>query len=328
MSHNVLDFGNTTEDWNRALAEGGDVYFPAGNYWVGTSLHVGSGTRVHGAGSATVIHQARESRNHLLRLDGSGITIEDLSINGSEGLGGHGIAVAGQNATDILLRNLDVSAISSDGISLAATISQNVRVMDCTVRGCGLAGITVRSGTAINCKFIGNTVSNTREMNLGVTAQVQNMVIAENILDGTGIADNITCYGRDRSNIIISNNLCSNGGINGIHVGAERVTVTGNQIESPTKYGIQLVNTNHPAKSYVCTDNIILDVKTHSGIWVQELDLGVISGNVINQIAQHGIWLKNCRKVRVAGNVIDNVGGQSVTTTLDCSTCVIENNLS
>jgi len=296
---------------NVILANGGAIYAPEPPvfYGLGSQLLINTdGTNFYGDGAASLFKRLDGVNGHMIRIDADEIEISRMKLDGNRAnnSSGQGITTAGTAVSNINIFHMNVFECPNDGIALATTLATNVNVKNCYVTGCDGAGITVRAGVAEDCNFSHNTVFDTFEMNCGVTSQAHGIVINGNVLRMTNTADNITCYGPGSTNVVVTGNMCSDSGNNGIHIGADDFLVTGNLVRNTANYGIQLRHSGEPLSGAVCSGNVIYDVG-RTGIWVDTVTAGVITGNSIRKTTEHGIWIKDCNGIIAKNNVMSEI---------------------
>ncbi|AZA76887.1 right-handed parallel beta-helix repeat-containing protein [Chryseobacterium sp. G0186] len=180
-----------------------------------------------------------------------------------------GIVVSGENIT--IFKNYFEN--SSQGIYIAEN-SNFVSISDNDIENTILEhGMYLDSGIS-NLTVIGNRVRNT--MKIGIKLQNQ---------------DNPDHPEYVCNNIIISNNIVENTGSGGDGILINNTTSL--LLKVPELY----------AKNVVVSGNVVRNAGQH-GINVRFVDLGVISNNVINDIAFSGIYISDTKGVEVCNNNI------------------------
>ena len=105
--------------------------------------------------------------------------------------------------------------------------------------------------------------------------------------------------------ITVSNNKVSNSTDNGIFSASGNQTdlvFSGNSLDTVGSIGMNLVN----AVRVAVIGNIIRNVATNHGMWVQNVDYININSNVIDANTNDGIYLNTVTSVSLVGNQIGN----------------------
>jgi hypothetical protein len=200
---------------------GHTILVDSGTY--NTSLVVNKSLRIIGSGiNTTVINAVGEFAVHVVAND---VLIEGFSMKG--GSGGLTIGVYFDHSVNSVLRNDSVSGVSfGQGYAVYAAYSDNVTIDQ------NIVGPDSSSGILIT-----NSLKNFR---------VSDNYVHDN--GGYGINANATINGLIIGNSVIGN---SYDGI-GIGFGSRDITVTGNTIEGPSEFGLDVIDPD-------CVGNVIYD---------------------------------------------------------------------
>lgn len=260
---NILDYGAVGDDsTNNAVAiqkaldagAGRTVYIPHGVFKItDNSLSVANGTTVTGPGT---IHFAL-ANDHGFNLNGSNITIEDITIQGPRSTDAfssneYGIYCVGTNTstrkTNIIIRNVEITKFGMSGIRFQFV--NDFEITGCNIYNCGYDGI-------VNMSCDNGTISGNRIKSIGpgTAGNAYGIAISHGggsasvdpvckniVIDGNQVHDVfwecIDTHGGQ--NLIISNNV-----VTGECVGAaialpsadetrviRNITVTGNTVDS------------------------------------------------------------------------------------------------
>lgn len=297
-----------------AEANGSAVYLPTGTYAV-TSLRidVASGFRMYGDGYGSVLKGASAGTQIILLAERTGYTainglqLENFRVDGNSGgqfeaglvqlnncvgfvvnglwiengtrasapSGVNGIAfsagtVSGTGSigsiTNCYIRNCSKAGINWTSEAVAGYIAGNV-IRDCTGNG-SCPGIQLNGG--FNGRVIGNYITNTQGPGIyvavsGVGATSRNAIIANNSVYACGVSSTTLGDG-----ILVAN-------ASGTAVG--RFVISGNQV-------------------YDCGNS----TAGGAGIYIQNDDNIVVSGNLCRNNEYDGIRVLNCNHVSITGN--------------------------
>lgn len=276
-------------------------------YLVGGGLIIPSETHLLGQGKPTIKLTAASQLSMFDLEDNSDIEIEKLELYGNaevelDNTGSCGIdsdpGVSKIKIRDCFIHHFARHGMSIDGVTDA--IIENNIVED----SYWAAGILISSTTqSANVKILNNTVRRTQYANIHGFFGCVGLQVIGNFCDGSNagitvlgggqVADNITFYQEDTGGLltdaIIANNVCLNSGNHGMHIGGDRVIITGNVIKNPTNGGLFIAKgdntTPDPAVQVVVTGNNIKFADrtaiTAIGINLRNYTTGTISGNII-----------------------------------------------
>lgn len=345
-----------------ALATGRPIRVPEASvaYLIDAgNLTIPTGTRLIGDGPNSKVTINTTTLNPLFDLeDNTDISIEGLWLAGNSttqlsASSGSSAISCDDGAERITIKNCRITNWTRHGIALDgvtdALIEGNI-VKD-TYRGSGI--LCSRTVPSDNVSVINNTVRRSQSGNIHAFFGVRGWRVTGNFCDGTdtgvggalAVADNITAYsdygtGGELTDVAIVGNLCLNSGNNGMHIGGDRITITGNTVVNPVNGGIFCAKSDNvtpeDSEGWVVADNYIVysdnsgagvqrginlrNAKNYSitgntvvraavGIEINGLDTtsygvatGTIIGNTVDSYSTYGIWLRN----KVQGAVISN----------------------
>jgi hypothetical protein len=341
--------------FNAALAVGGTVYVPSGTYKLndkvqmlvnGTTLWLAAnvtlnlsgvaalqspfGNQIHvyanncaviGSGPSSLLQITGGSQaNAIGLLHHYGLTVRDLTIDGGKS-GGSAIA------DDTFMSGISIVCAASGGCTEDAKATIN----NCVLRNFLQYGVNIygdmANGTKVtSCNIYSNGKSGDA-LSVGsgivVTRGVSRLTIANNIVTGNKYMG-VFCSsaGLDSSDWVISGNVCSTNGDNGIGFaeiasyasvagkGIKNVTVTGNTCISNARSGIELsVTTVGFLKQFSITGNVCAS-NTLSGIGLLSTNTApevvsaiVISGNKCTGNATNesaGVYCQDIQGISIA----------------------------
>lgn len=324
-----IDWAAITLSINLASAARIDAYLDGGLYLVGERINVPANTRWRGPGrikAKDAITQAVVRINNV-----TSVRIEIAEIDGNKAncpSGGAGIEVVGASAADISIVGVYVHDCKTHGISLNGdTFCLRVLVQQCRSMNNGNAGITCLS-LVRHCIFANNHAEGNATHGIGILGVAEFVVISGNTADNNGpSSDNFTGYNSGNHDILIIGNTSRGAQNHGIHFGGDRISYVGNLVYS-TGVGNGIRHENHDGtvdndvtiagntvvgqttlsgiyavkvKGLAVTGNTA-SANVGSGIWVQNVDNGVISGNTCRGNTQHGILATATTLSSVSGN--------------------------
>lgn len=309
---NVKDFGavgdGSTDDTaaiQNAVNSGLPVYFPrSSGCYVTDKITIASNNRtIFGDGAQLCMSPL--SLNPMFDLGtSSNVEIYGLRLTGNRATqtsvsSGSNAISSSSGSSQIRIHDNYIDQWTKHGISLDGVTDANVsrNYVTGSYRG---AGILI-SATTISTRVIvdSNTIYNVQLAGIHSFVGVNDFVVSNNLIDGTNqgigsgaVADCITDYqpAPQGTNVTIANNTCRNSGNNGIHVGADNLVITGNDIYNATLYGILAA----------MGANSLPDVSTRC----------VVSNNTIHNTTRSdstklGISIRDCLYVTATGNVVD-----------------------
>ncbi len=250
----VSDGTDDQVEINNALtaAAGGKVYLAEGTYTIGdTAISVPNNTSLNGAGKGTLLRLSSGSNSNALITNttaggaGTGITIQDMTLDGSQRFAGSqdGVYLAGvgtNTRVGATVTNITARSFRGAGIHLRpssySTITGNTLLSNLSM------GLLVYSTT--HTKIANNTIAANNDAVYLYTS-------SDNVFTGNAISDNAGSgfyfdgAGQSHRNIISSNVLTYNGGSgssSGIHVNGNGNLIVNNRIldSAGTGYAIEL----------------------------------------------------------------------------------------
>lgn len=288
----VVDSGTDAAAFINSLLAPHETYcIEAGDYDLTTDIHIDHLQGVTLSLASGAVMKSSTGSGLLLIDESTGTT-----VNGGDWIGlGRGrvsaIRVAlGSNGT--VIEHADVSRSARDGILIYDNLrpSFNVSILDNVLHDNRRFGVQVFSNATTG--LVGTTIS-------GNTA-------LDNYVGGI--------YTNGVAGVSVLHNVVSNSGGDGpgeIGIGVTNGyndTVSMNQVENMTWYGIQAYYNNHTVISY--------NISTHnagggdqSGITNDHSSYDTILGNVVESNGDYGVYLERSWNVTVSGNVAnDNLG--------------------
>jgi parallel beta-helix repeat protein len=329
--YNVLDYGADSSgaaDSAAAIqaaindaftAGGGSVYIPSGTYKLTTNLTLKSNVSIFGNGTSSKL------------VPTAAVTLDILQ----------GTGIANVKYSDFYL---DCSATVTPGQSgMYITGFTNSEINGVTIYNA--AGFGWLIFTAVNCKFLRNTINITRQWD-GMTISTGssgNIIEGNTVLNsydsGIGFTNTVgtTCVGN-----YVNRTSATQGGqyyAPGIDAaGAQNAVITGNYVIG-NLYGISILqhpNSGQNPKRITCTGNTIADSRygvitgfvsvvppaTTVGV-LQEI---IISGNKIFSANIQGVSINGGQYITISSNDISNCSNGIYIT--NCSYVTISNNTS
>ena len=189
--------------------------------------------------------------------------------------------------TDDVFIGGDSAAIRVDGASLAI-------VRKCFVEGVDKHGISISGGELVaEENEILSCGGNGVYVDKGATVTISSNKIVNAALTGIRVCD--------RVNVVEANdNIITAAGLHGFSVENSRLTASGNQIDSPAKYGFLISG----GSSYSLADNIVSDAVV-DGIRVDSAASGgMVCGNTVNNAGERGIYILNTDASTVSSNTV------------------------
>jgi parallel beta-helix repeat protein len=127
----------------------------------------------------------------------------------------------------------------------------------------------------------------------------------------------VTGYSSANYDVVVSNNMITDGTNHGIHVAGSRISVTGNIIDTVYASGIFFGDSSiaapyGPSYQSVIANNIIRNAQNTISLGVHNFHAGAITGNVVSGTASAhaGIYLRESTHNTVTGNLAE--GGLGV----------------
>lgn len=323
---NVKDFGavgdgvtNDSTAINAALAVGGAIYFPSGNYLIDARLYPVSNSKIFGDGASTKLKLKDNfgTQINMFNLDAdTNISFQDLYLDGN--LAGQTfIGDNGQNlisllngSSDIIIDNCFFINSGKDGVYIGGG-SKNVMVSNCTFDTMRRMGVTITSGE--NIVVQSNIFQNGYDLvglvsNTGVHFEPNNsseycydLIIDNNIFkdmfSGVTLFNNKGGATRD---IIVSNNTFNtiSGQAACLVYYIYNVTINGNSFYNNGDLAGASDNSNkggaihlRSASEFTISGNIFKGNKGGtSTIYLYSTGWGVITGNTFTHCQKHSIF--------------------------------------
>lgn len=261
------------DDWQAIqslLDKGGNIYFPAGIYKVSNTLHITkSHTHLHlhkdaiiecrsesfavkglGNGGATI------SFNHPTYMTEEGEYITDVGIEGGhvrnttpnhERSRNNENAISFSHCDDFYCRNVVIDYCNRKGIT-AQYFNKNGLIEDCTIRDCGLHGITIETSSDsiiirnnhiyLNASHYASGLNLDSGNHYGLHLTSSNDLRLENneieIDEGYAI-----CANNIKKLALVKNTICQKGApeqFSGVYLGScMQLSITGNTIDSNSR---------------------------------------------------------------------------------------------
>jgi parallel beta-helix repeat protein len=330
--------------FNAALATGRPVYVPSGSGWVykiGAAISIPSNSVIYG--NRSKIFLANGSNSHVVRIanGASNVEIRGLHLDGNKAnnTGGHGIVSGGAGCWDIRIINNYVKNCAVSGIFCSGTDVYDIEIRGNSVEACSGDGIIFSAGSTCTRiiiegnKTFGNGIAgisgdnvsskvrmdgNTSWLNnthgIGFLGVCTDSEIVNNLAydngQGDPTADNITAYNSAIDNLLVANNVSRGGLNNGIHIGGNRVVVTGNTVIGATQYGIAILAKNSGGTVTEMTDFVVANnIATScglSGFWLYKTSYGSVTGNVARSNSGHGFAMDEVALTTISGNTASN----------------------
>jgi hypothetical protein len=271
---------------NAVPAAGGEVYVPAGTYYISAPLQIKSRTTLRGDGyRASELQLTNGGYDDLLEnadfTNGNeGIIIEDLQLDGNKaGQSSYyeGMCIDLRKATDFTVQRVYVHDCVRDGI----------HVMDNSRRGKIVDNIVRHNGkdAGDDPNYGGNGIG----IPSGIEILISRNIITENLLSGIDMEKSSPLYHDDS---------------------VQRITIADNQIISNAEIGISSEGESdgYPNLDVTITGNEIAG--NLEGIRVQETRGFIIANNGIRNTLQHGIQIVGLESIdgTITGNHIYNPG--------------------
>lgn len=315
-----------------AFASTNEIRFRAGKtYLVTGNLAPASNTFIYGYGATIKLKDS--SNAHIFRLaDGTtNVTIRGLILNGNKSNQTstvHGITSTGTAVSNLFFYDLKIFDCKGDGIGLASTTSTGVMVSGCYAYNNDGAGLSNRTGTLVEATFTGNIARDNGTHNIGTTGIGQYITISGNITEASGTADNITGYNASNSYWTVTGNVARAGSNNGIHVGGDNLTVTGNTVHGPAQYGIVIrIDGVSVGVASTVAGNIVNSPGAQAGIWIDAMADATVTGNTVLNSTTHGILLNAVPRGVVSGNSVRDSTGSGIRLE-DCDQVTVTGNTS
>ena len=332
--------GNGTADDTAALqraadaaaATGNPLYLPAGTYLVSKHIVLHSGLEIAGEGSGLTTIKLKDGtadQGLLYALGARDILIRDLALDANrtrttsrrEDVGG--TAVYFSDCDNVELRGCAVRNAEWQGVWLNGT--SNSRVLNNTIRDCGIRGVFVTAGGARvshDVTVSGNTVERIDR-------------------NGTGIGSGISFIGDTADNgnrverFTAAGNITRNNGRCGILVtGGRDFTIDGNTshgnfthpvlgkgilVSEASDRGTITNNTCYGNRGGIDIDTLRLDNQTGYGDFT-------VRGNTCTDNQVHGIHVNHTARVTVDDNVVSGSDYGILLNGYGTRGCVVTNN--
>lgn len=285
--------GINTAIGNAEAAGGGIVYFPPGEYRIGSSLTVDN-PNITLLGDGATLKATSGSVDVIVVTNTHDVTIENLHIVGTgttdmSGYPGDGTAIDVRQSHFVRVRNNDIHLMTGTGIivtgktpsTYSATATHDVWVQNNFIEYCN-QGITIFSG-AKHVFVSDNKIEYARTWSIGVDDRstndteansCQNIEITNNIVKFSGMTS-----GSSQTAIAV--------------VGSQYCSVIGNQIidagrgVSPvalvTAIGLTSGQSNNVAENNIVANNLIIR-SVRGGIYLAAADNNTIQGNTMVEV--------------------------------------------
>lgn len=297
----LIATGDDTANIIAAMASlpsnGGKIFLKGGEFIADTLTPTKQGITLEGEDKATTLKLKNSVNNKLINaVDISDFTLRNLIIDGNKNNN------SASNETVVLdgvlygiLENVKLINSASQAISLlgANRRSQDIKITKCTILDAVGPGIIFHTNSTYNIEADNNYINNCDSVNVSKTASI------------------FVHDGNERS-IISKNHILASGGTGaggrGIEIGHgigpnAHTIVSGNYIENPTAFGIQI----WAASQVEVVNNIIKGAGT-DGIFALLLTHPIISGNQIVNAQNNGINLQKITYASVMTNIVSNAG--------------------
>jgi hypothetical protein len=273
-----------------------------------------SGTKIIGRGFRSKLTIDPTTLEPLFEaVNQDGIYIEGVNLEGNQqtqtSAASGSAALSATNSTNIKVKNSFLRYWTRHALYIDG--SSNIEISDNEIfQTHNGAGVLV-GATQVNTdvQVIRNHIKNTQMAQVHSYTGNRRWVIANNILDGSGmgsgsmldgeIADNITAYVAEHGNqdVTISGNTLLNSKNNGIHLGGDRISIIGNTVIDPYQSGIFLANGGATTdRSYGAT------IAGNNVEWSDAMKAArIAAGGTVRAIV-----VRNLRGGTVTGNVVRN----------------------
>jgi hypothetical protein len=346
---------DNTDAFASALATGKSVFVPQPDVaWIVSNLTVPSGAKIYG--HMPLLRVPPTTLNPMFKLGaGTDIQIVGLDMQGNKATqtsssSGSSAITSTTGSARIRIIGNRIRDWTRHGVVLDGVTDAHIEgnFVDQTYHG---AGVLCSSSAASNrVTVIGNHVSNTQDGNIQAFVEIHDWIVNGNVCENTNtgsgvsdsgtVADNITGYASENSDLIISNNVCRTSGNNGMHIGGDNLTITGNRVLNPLHHGIfcakkpntlplGAVNVNVTGN---LVSNTVRNDTAKSGIIIRNTIGGVVTGNTLNTVYAgvelHGFGdasVNGLQNVAVSGNSMIN-NTIAVWLKKRCFGCVVSNN--
>jgi hypothetical protein len=352
---NVLDYGvsttasaaDNTTAFNNAIAQGGRIYVPEGQYEV-NSVTINNSCRIFGEGT---IYRSAVRSDAAFTITASDVQIEGLRFKGSsynaEPTGNNqadnAIEVNG-GSTPTQLNNfkfskLDINGFEGVGIRVNYAIDVVIDNNNINYIGyAGIIGLSVVNGiiTKNSIGYIANSGGGTNAYGITLTrdatetisdsARSVDCVVEANVVQGVRYWTGIDCHAGYKS--IIHNNQvydCANGIVlqydSSTEVNkqpCEDLTVRGNMVYGRSTSSENALGIASLGLSSLVNKNIVIDNNfvsgcgsyddTNGAIYINETTSAEVTNNRVEKSVRHGIGLKGTSaNLVVRGNQINGV---------------------
>jgi parallel beta-helix repeat protein len=309
--------GGTADDTaavQAAFNSGQPVFLIPGVYSV-TCLTVPQGLTLRGANPATTqIKQRAGSTCSTLTGTGVGyVSISNLTINANH-TGLHGVMVDHAGATvgfNWRIANTIIQGTTDACIWMSA--NTDTVISGNTLTDCGIGGVTLTT-SASRFAVTDNNITLVNGPGVIFSVGIDGSIKGNTIQNSGPNGDCITGYAPANLRVAISGNSCLNSNNHGIHVGGTQLSITGNNIYSPTLNGIFVRATDNGGSTgnivasnqvTIVGNNIYNPVTSNqSGIYTEDVNDGTITGNSIVNAKQFGINLTLNSGTVVSGNIL------------------------
>lgn len=292
-----------------AIASGIPLMIPEKPYLYDGDITIPSNKTIRAAGPASKLILKPGSTNHGLKTGtNTGIIIDGLELAGNcltdrSDTGSCGI-FAEPGGGKIQITNCFIHHWARHGIALDGVTNAKVHHNTVEDMRWGAGILCSRTEFSTDVEVTNNSVSRVQQGSIHAYFGVKGWRVMYNYCDGTDagvtvagggeVADPITSYVEDATgsllDAVVIGNICLNSGNNGMHLGGDRLTISGNIIVNPINGGIVVAKADNttpdPAVVLNVTGNVI-HYTTNAGA------------------APRGINIRNFKYICVCGNTVD-----------------------